>query len=389
MFFEFSFGVNRYLIPETFNGTATAYVYAYNTDYWGRCNPVLYSDNNNVPQLRRSANEGTYDIEVRSGKPAGWRSASISTNTTLTSGSQIWFGFYSEWFGSRFDWGAKCYREWWEGNGLPNNFPVWSVNWFYDFRLSTYFSYTSAQNYVRTLTQGVRLSDVRGHKADYRRVTAQTATLTDLRRITADYRKTIFQSVNGITPAKAMFSFFRQCVQNVGNSTGISRLPVFNRFMIDNVKTITGFNNKRDINRKFVDTANSNELINRSQGFIRGIIDNIKGTDTNSYNFVFIRTLQDTQSATDTFQQYRSYIRCLYVEAGSIAETTRHGDLYRTVSDTVQAEGSVLRQLFIFIKLVSASIVRDFIIRRFLVAREELVLKSNVTRELTLESKIN
>jgi hypothetical protein len=65
LFIEHHVAVNRFSLPETFNGTATAYVYAYNTDYWGKCRPVLYSDNNNSPLTRRCTNEGLFDIEVK------------------------------------------------------------------------------------------------------------------------------------------------------------------------------------------------------------------------------------------------------------------------------------------------------------------------------------
>src|SRR5215510_10490232 len=143
LFTEFGILVNRFQLPETFNGTGTAFVYAYESDYWGRCQPVLFSDNNNAPLTRRSANEGTFDIAVNASKTASWRSASVSTNTSLASGSFIWYGFYCDWFAARFDWGAKCYREFWEQNGLPNTFPVWNANWFYDFKLSMYFEYSS------------------------------------------------------------------------------------------------------------------------------------------------------------------------------------------------------------------------------------------------------
>jgi hypothetical protein len=71
------------------------------------------------------------------------------------------------------------------------------------------------------------------------------------------------------------------------------------------------------------------------------------------------------------------------------SETTRQADFYRKESNTVRAEGSLFRHLLIFVRILTASVVRDFILRRFLVAREELVLKSCITIDLKLESKIN
>jgi len=393
--FECSIPVNRFLISETLLvGNCTAYFYPFWDDWEAGGRPVIYSNNNNQPHLRRTAQENWINLRVNGSNPVGWRSGTFRTTENIPAGTNIWFGLFCEYFWlPRFDYGGVFWDNWWYSDVIPNTYPDYRnvnvPNSPFNFRPSMYFTYVSAQNYVRTLTQGVRLTDARNIKADYRRVTTQTAGVVDLRKSTANYKRETTQNVFGITKLSALFSFFRQCVMNVGNTTGFARMPIFNRFIFNNANVITGLNNNRDINRLFVDTAKSNDLIKRSQGFIRGIIDSIKGTDNISYNFIFIRTLQDMQGITDTFQQYRNYIRCLYVEAGSIAETTRQGDLYRSASDIVQAEGSVLRHLFIFIKLVSASIVRDFIIRRFLVAREELVLKSNVTRNLFLESKIN
>ena len=388
---EVQIPVNRFLISEAINGLCTAYFYTNQDDYEGYGRPVFYSDNADKPLTRRSTNEQLIDLRVQSGKPVGWRSGTLTTNTNITSGSYIWFGMFCEYFWfPRFDYGMKCYTDdWCNFDSIPNTYPMYGANYFMNFKLSMYFTYTSAQNYVRTLTQSVRPTEARSIKADYRRVSTQTAGITETRKLTANYKRETTQNVGGTGTAKAMFSFFRQCLINAGNSTGLSRLPVFNRFITDSTNSITGINNKRDIIKNIDDTANSNDEKKVSLGFIRGIIDSIKGTDTNSYNFIFVRTVQDTQGVTETFKQYRDYVKCLYVEAGNIAETVRQGEYYRTESETVQVEGSALRQLFIFIKLVSASIVRDFILRRFLIAREELILKSKVTVELTLESKIN
>jgi hypothetical protein len=48
----------------------------------------------------------------------------------------------------------------------------------------------------------------------------------------------------------------------------------------------------------------------------------------------------------------------------------------------------VFRGLLLFVKIVSKVIFRDYLLGRSLKAREELVLKSAVCRELVLDSKI-
>jgi hypothetical protein len=169
----------------------------------------------------------------------------------------------------------------------------------------------------------------------------------------------------------------------------ITKSPVFIRSQKEQIGLTDIQKNNREINRKCFDDTAVIDTMKRNQELYRGISENIKGTDRFFYPVVFIRTVQETQNTTDSFSKLGNYIRCLYIEAGSMAETVRWGNYYRTESETVQAEGSVFRHFFIFVKIITVSLVRDFVLRRFLVAREELVLKSCVTKEFTLESKIN
>jgi hypothetical protein len=72
-----------------------------------------------------------------------------------------------------------------------------------------YFNYTSAQNYVRTITQGVTLSDNRKLSGAYKRSLAQTA---------------------GANSVLSRFeTLARKCVTTAYNSMSINRLPVFFR----------------------------------------------------------------------------------------------------------------------------------------------------------------
>jgi len=173
--------VNRFLIPETLNGLLTAYVYAYEPDYEGPCIPVLYSDNNNVPLARRSANEGQIDGAVNSNKPAGWRSTTLKTNTSIASGNYIWYGLFCWWFAVRFDFGAKSYFGDWMKHyyNIPETYTHYGANWFSNFKISMYFTYSSAQNYVRTLTQGVDLSDKIKTNWFHQRLISDISILTD------------------------------------------------------------------------------------------------------------------------------------------------------------------------------------------------------------------
>jgi hypothetical protein len=83
------------------------------------------------------------------------------------------------------------------------------------------------------------------------------------------------------------------------------------------------------------------------------------------------------------------YVRTL-IQGVTLADTGKPAVAYRRrAAETVQARGSVFRSLFIFVRLLTVSFVRDFIIRRFLKSNEELILKSCVCREIELDSKIH
>ena len=145
-------------------------------------------------------------------------------------------------------------------------------------------------------------------------------------------------------------------------------MAYYSRVISDKMKAKGKGNPKAEYNRTAAQTVNGNATLSRLE--------------------TFIRLLPETLHATDIIQQLRAYFRGLYDEAGSIAETTRRAGYYRTALETVQTEGSMLRHLLIFIRIATISFVRDFILTRFLIAREELVIISAVTREIILVSKI-
>jgi hypothetical protein len=169
----------------------------------------------------------------------------------------------------------------------------------------------------------------------------------------------------------------------------IYRYPTFTRNAFNIAGVADHETNKQDFARLCGDTAVINSVMSKIQTFFRVLLDSLAVNDTFTVPVLFIRSVSETQCITDKFTVLKGYVRSLYDEAGNMAETTRQGEFYRNESDTVQVKASVFRGLLIFAKILTTSLVRDFILRRFLIAREELVLKSCVTRELTIESKIN
>jgi hypothetical protein len=390
----YQFGVNRFLAPDKIAGQCIAKIYL-NTTIWskGDVYPVLFDDVNTKPKFRRSENEETIQTSTYTNPVPCWKPANFRVIDSVQSGSYIWFGVYGVGFVTNFDFGGIYYKnfpeviytrepeyywdedeeEWMEDEGDFYEGPDFVFDGYekmYSMLPSWFFEYESQnQNFVRTITQGVNLTDSRTLKTDYKRASTQT--------------------VNGSTVSQASVSFFRQCLMNVTNSMILTRTPTFIRSVIEQTIVSEGMRYLRGLSRKCEETVSVNDEAERSQGFIREIADNLKGADTTFFPILFVRIASETQSATDTFQLWGEYIRGLYVDAGSIADTERQSAYYREVSETVQAKGTVFRGLIIFVKILTTSFVRDFILRRFLMAKDEIVLKSRISREITLDSRIN
>jgi hypothetical protein len=323
----------------------------------------------------------------------GWRSGAFKTNGIIAKESYIWFGAASDamWY-PRFDYGLKCYSDFWTKNSItipiikpklsindfdsiknlnsiPDTYPMFNVNDYDNFKLSMYFTYTSVQNHVVKLTQGVKLTDKRKLIADYKRGLKQTA---------------------GVKSAFYKYQdFFRQCAMTVYNSVNIGRFPAFYRSVADKIKAATGLDQWRYLARNCADGVAVYSDNGRIHKASRKVFDNSGGVDRQSFSVLFTRSVSDTSLPSDKMRHLGAFIRGLLSVAGSGAETSHIAEYYRFQTDTVQAQGSVFRGLILFVKIISKIFVREYLLGRFLKAREELNLKSAVSREIILDSKIN
>ena len=245
LFFEISVPVNRFLATQTIKGLCTAYIYTNQDDYDGGGRPVLYSDNGGLPYERKSSQEAFVDLRVTGNKPVGWRSGTFMSNAAIPSGSNIWFGVFTEymWF-PRFDYGAKCYADYWDDyDGIPGIYPIYDEDYF-DFKLSMYFDYSASQNYVCTLTQGVDLTDSTKTTGIFKRIIQVHSGCTafinkgliTLRRIISDiveindtkkqifiFLRTLYEKSTSETKSKQMGMYYRKTYDPVVAGTKVNR----------------------------------------------------------------------------------------------------------------------------------------------------------------------
>jgi hypothetical protein len=345
--------VNRFLVPQTIDGYCTANIYV-NDNYQKPAagHAVLYSDNNDTPLTKKSTNEYMADFTFYKGVSPGWFGSSFYTAEAIPSGTYIWFGVFTYiYWEPRFDYGGKCYTDNYTSsiNSAPNTYPLLNVNIYRDYLLSMYFTYTvQPQNYVRTLTQGIALSDNQILAGGYKRIAEQTvqadATPT---RLLAFY-KTIHETLSGIGIAKKAITIFKRIQETLG-----------------------GF-----------------DLNSRSLSIFASIKDTLSNFGLSKGSFFHLRNIYESINATETLSHLRNIVRGLVEIAGNESEAKTAWLHFRALRETATAISSVSRGLFLFVRIVSSIFIRDHLLGRFLKSKAELSLKSCVCREITLESRI-
>jgi hypothetical protein len=273
------------------------------------------------------------DFTFYRGYSAGWWQSVFDTDEAISSGLYIWFGVFTyDYWEPRFDFGGKCYADNYSSayNSAPNTYPLLNVNIYRDHILSMYFTYNAAaQNFVRTLTQGVSLPDSRIVAGDYKRITSQ----------------------------------FVQA-----EATHTRRLAIFKRIQ---------------------DTLSINDITTKVLSGFRRIQGTVNNFDLNKISFLNIRQITETIKASDTLSHLRDLFRGLVDIAGTESKAKTAWLHFRAISETAMAISSVSRGLFLFVRIVSSIFIRDHLLGRFLKSKAELSLKSCVTREISLESKVN
>ncbi|AEF80403.1 hypothetical protein [Leadbettera azotonutricia] len=385
--------LNQYLVNQSGGGNCRAYVY----DYWDEsetCMPGLYTDNNTKPYLRKSRNER--DITPR----GGWCSNTFSIDGSLAVGSYVWFGVKSSWFTTRFDYGGKCWKFWPDYDSYPEDYdeelppPVIELNqWatYCTIKWSWYFEYTAiqAQNYTRTLTQGVKLTDARKLTANYKKtLTMNGQNGTALGHGSSYIRKHTAQ-VKGTDTTPWLRGMYRSIRETLRVLTPLGYCRDVYRSLLETARSSAAANRSMGNNRSIGTTAGSNDGISRSRGIFRALPETAKTVDGVVSFIGLLRRLIEQAGATDNAGKLSMYIRGLYEQAGNYAGTVHQGEYYREAFDIAGSTGLPLRSLGVFIKLVTVGLVRDYLLRRFLKSNEEIVLKSAVCRNLEIESRIH
>jgi hypothetical protein len=373
LYIEGAIATNRFSVSQELHGYCRGYAYT-NDDYYGECGgrAVIYSESGNKPSSKFTSDEEFIDFEIGgSHGPKGWRYAPFYLHGTFFNGAYLWYGISADFFWMpRFDYGANCcIGDWYDlspPTPTPNTFPKWS--YFENLRLSMYFVTTGGIKNVITMKQGV--------------------TLTDNRKLSRAIKRIATQVIGATALLGRVKTYYRKCIGAVSSVTGILCYTSFTRKLSEGVQVFIEKWEKQQLTRKCVDGAIVVTDMKRTQSLLRKAQEMVHGFDSQEFHVLFYRSIKETTAVTHISRLRGEYCRELKSNAESMDELGRIGEYDRRLTEMVKANEDILRKLSIFIRIVTTALVRDYIIGRFLKAKSELVIKSCITREITLESKL-
>jgi hypothetical protein len=359
--------VNRYYTNTQISGSCIGYAWASATGvtYTTAGYPLIYSDVSGVPKNKLSSNEQLANLNLLPGYVGGFKSAGFTVGN-INANSYLYYGISTNeaWY-PRFDMGDTLYVQSWSGTPTPTTFPENGLLRY--LRLSMYFTYTA--NYTRKLTQGVKLSDTRKPKIEYKRSASQTAGVMSL--------------------LGKLETLSRKCVESVISVMNTGYLATLSRRIIEQVNLTLEKWQTQALSRIFADGVTVDSSVTKRQSFIRKVEDVLSGSDNQDITILFYRNITDTTAVLLANHGTRVFYREVKDTIENIDRMESGAGFYRYPTETVDVESSLLRKAGFFVRIAVQLFINEFILGRFLRAKTEVILKSCVTREITLESKIN
>jgi hypothetical protein len=236
--------------------------------------------------------------------------------------------------------------------------------------LSMYFSWGAAvTDFVRVIVNGVSVNDNQMRLARYIRKSIADVAVSDIRRQTVGLFRNVANAVaiaDILTKLRSVFVFITDTASSL--ALVVERIRTIPRFIADYAY---GF-----------DTAL----------YWRGIIRTISNTIRINSGFAWlrcrVRTIVENVRLTHKTSKKFAYIRVMDTKAHSSAETKRRGDFHRFNDDTLSLPDNPIRSVGYSIKIFTTSLIRDYVISRFLVSQDEIKLKSRITTEIIFKSHI-
>jgi len=258
IYFSREIALEQFMLPANFRGQASVYFYSsiYNSNL-SNVAPVLYSmNNNNLPDIKLSSNEGRINSRTPNTLNFGWQSTVFSVNDLIASGTWVWFGLYADTFFPRCDYGGSLVIVSSQNREIFNNFPYNQLDYNnikYGLKVSMYFSFEAVAG------------------SNYNKRLVETSHIYEGKNINLGYNRKCTETSRVLTTISKAQSFFRHCVNTAHNSMMINGSRFINKLcsVIDTVLTDTRLYIKVEYNRKCTQTIKVLTAISKAQTFFR------------------------------------------------------------------------------------------------------------------------
>jgi hypothetical protein len=349
-YYEMIMPANRYTVVDPVNGSCTAHIYSYHSDSEARGYPCLYGNSGSNPASRLSSSEVYADL--RSPNASGeWLSAGFNVAGNISAGSTVWLAFMTHYyFFPYFDNGGTAREMDVESESTPPNTFV-PGGWTPDpITLSMYFSYVSAQNYTRSITNNEGITD-------------------SMRRIAQSIRQ--FEE-----PGTSL-------TDNLNRSKGMSRDIASNCPHSDSIQLRTGFG------RIITVLTTIGDAVTRSIGHRIKIITEIAPASAFSSLLTRIRKIADLVEPVSLFSRLYDSLRRINELPQADDQLEREQELKRPQSETPAVNDGFIRRAFKKILITGFIEIWDYITHRKVKSKEELKIMSRITTEFEIESRIS
>jgi len=163
VYFYREFGLEKFILPDNFNGQGIAYFYSNNGNDFNDTTPVMYTNNNNTPNTKISSAQAI-EPKYPNSLNVGWLSGNFNVNTFIGSGTTVWFGLFSYALFPRCDYNGSLVTLESRNREIYTNFPANEMNYNdvrFGLKVSMYFTYVAAagNNYSKTLVETARVND--------------------------------------------------------------------------------------------------------------------------------------------------------------------------------------------------------------------------------------
>ena len=162
VYFYREFGLEKFILPDNFNGQGIAYFYSNNGNDFNDTTPVMYTNNNNTPNTKISSAQAI-EPKYPNSLNTGWLSGNFNVNTFIGSGTTVWFGLFSYAFFPRCDYSGSLVTLESNNRVIYTNFPANLLDYNdvrFGLKVSMYFTYQAAagNNYNKTLVETARVN---------------------------------------------------------------------------------------------------------------------------------------------------------------------------------------------------------------------------------------